>query len=69
MASSWEVWLCNRRPAHARQCKMRRPEGGSGVAAGVGFAVGVGLAVAVGVGVVVGVVVAIGLAFGIGEGC
>ena len=51
----------------ARQCKMRRRQGGSGVAAGVG--VGVGLAVAVGVGVAAGVGVAIGLAFGIGEGC
>ena len=66
---------CATRPGRARQCKMRRPDGGSGVAAGVGVAVGVGLAVAAGVGVGVGVGagvgvdIAIGLAFGIGEGC
>jgi hypothetical protein len=44
-----------------RQCKIRRPDGGSGVAAGVGLAVGDGVAVGVGV--------AIGLPVGIGEGC
>jgi hypothetical protein len=40
---------------------MRRPDGGSGVAAGVGLAIGDGVAVGVGV--------ATGLPAGIGEGC
>jgi hypothetical protein len=44
-----------------RQCKMRRPDGRSGVAAGVGLAAGDGVAV--------GVAVAIGLPVGIGGGC
>jgi UDP-3-O-[3-hydroxymyristoyl] glucosamine N-acyltransferase len=53
MAVATDTW--------ARQCKMRSPDGGSGVAVGAGLAVGDGVAVGVGA--------AIGLPVGIGEDC